>query len=125
MLHAAIGGTGLGLAIFINGGVKAIFEEELHLGDGVGAATADAIEDAVQILLDGFADADFNHIQAMPSARCAYRFEAIPTGTRATYTSTYTALEDLEKVLAMGVEEGATLAINQIDALLAEVADEA
>lgn len=68
---------------------------------------------------DGFADADFNPIQAMPSARCVYRLEAIPTGTRATYTSTYASREDLEKVLAMGVEEGATLAINQIDALIA------
>ncbi len=72
---------------------------------------------------DGFADADFNAVTDMPVARSEYRFEAIETGTRATFTSTYASREALEKVLAMGVVEGATSAINQIDALLAEGSD--
>lgn len=68
---------------------------------------------------DGFADADFNPDPNMPTATCVYTLEAIPGGTRATYVSTYATKEGLETVLAMGVVEGATAAINQIDALLA------
>lgn len=40
------------------------------------------------------------------------------SGTTATYTSTYDSADDLQKVLDMGVEEGAISAINQIDAHL-------
>lgn len=69
---------------------------------------------------DGFADSEFNPVPEMPVAECVYRFEAIDSGTRATFTSTYATREALEKVLAMGVVEGATSAINQIDDLIAE-----
>lgn len=68
---------------------------------------------------DGFADADFNPMPDMPVSISDYRFEPIPSGTRATFVSTYASLEGLETVLKMGVIEGATLAINQIDGLLA------
>jgi uncharacterized protein YndB with AHSA1/START domain len=68
---------------------------------------------------DGFADAEFNPVPEMPASICDYRFEAIPTGTRATFVSDYASLEGLEMVLQMGVIEGATSAINQIDGLLA------
>ena len=40
-------------------------------------------------------------------------------GTRATFVTTYASAEDLQKVLDMGVVEGSTSAINQIDDLLA------
>lgn len=69
---------------------------------------------------DGFADADFNPNPDMPAASCVYRLEPIGKGTRATYTSTYASREALEKVLEMGVVEGATSAISQIDELIAE-----
>jgi len=68
---------------------------------------------------DGFADEDFNPDPNMPMGTCVYTLEAIPSGTRATYVSTYATKEGLETVLAMGVVEGATSAINQIDDLLA------
>ena len=67
---------------------------------------------------DGFADEHFNPNPQMPVSRNEYRFEATGQGTRATYTSTYESREGLEQVLAMGVVEGATSAINQIDKLL-------
>ena len=35
------------------------------------------------------------------------------------FTSTFDFAEDLQKVLDMGIEEGATSAINQIDGFLA------
>ena len=69
---------------------------------------------------DFFADADFNPAADLPVGRCEYRFEAAGNGTRATFVTTYDSVEALQKVLDMGVEEGAAGAMNQIDALLAE-----
>ena len=68
---------------------------------------------------DGFADADLNPVDSMPVSHSVYTFESIEGGTRAMYTSTYDTVESLQQVLDMGVEEGATLAINQIDDVLA------
>ena len=48
-----------------------------------------------------------------------YAFEATDGGTRATFTATYDSAEALQKVLDMGVVEGASSAINQIDTLVA------
>ena len=49
-----------------------------------------------------------------------YTFEAIDSGTRATFTSRYDTAEGLQKVLDMGIVEGASSAIDQIDALVAQ-----
>ena len=67
---------------------------------------------------DGFADEDHNPMANMPVAHNLYTFESADGGTRATFLSSFDSAEDLQKVLEMGVEEGATQAINQIDALL-------
>ncbi len=55
----------------------------------------------------------------MPVSQNVYAFEPIETGSRATFTSTYDSDEALQKVLEMGVVEGATSAIDQIDTLVA------
>jgi uncharacterized protein YndB with AHSA1/START domain len=68
---------------------------------------------------DAFADTDFNVATELPVSQNAYAFEPAGGGTRATYVSTYTTAEGLQQVLDMGVVEGATSAINQIDDLLA------
>ncbi|WP_137872778.1 SRPBCC domain-containing protein [Rhodococcus sp. Q] len=68
---------------------------------------------------DGFADEEFNPNPELPVSKNVYSFAATETGTRATYVSTYASAEGLQTVLDMGVVEGATLAINQIDAFLA------
>ncbi len=68
---------------------------------------------------DGFADLEFNPNPDLPVSRCVYRFAEHDGGTRATYVSTYATAEALQQVLDMGVVEGATGAINQIDELLA------
>lgn len=68
---------------------------------------------------DGFADADLNPVPDMPVSENVYAFEAADGGTRAVFTSTYATAEALQQVVDMGVEEGATGAINQIDAFLA------
>jgi uncharacterized protein YndB with AHSA1/START domain len=69
---------------------------------------------------DGFASDDsFTPLDDMPVSRNVYAFEATDMGTRATFVSTYDSAEALQKVLDMGVVEGATSAINQIDDLVA------
>jgi uncharacterized protein YndB with AHSA1/START domain len=68
---------------------------------------------------DGFAaDDSFTPLEDMPVSQNVYAFEAIDNGTRATFTSTYDSAEALQKVLEMGVVEGATSAISQIDTLV-------
>lgn len=69
---------------------------------------------------DGFADADLRPVETMPVASCTYRFEPDGTGTRAVFTSVYDTEDGLRTVVEMGVEEGTTSAINQIDEVLAE-----
>ena len=69
---------------------------------------------------DGFAlDEGFTKNPDLPVGRNVFSFTEHDDGTRATFVSTYATAEALEKVLDMGVVEGASLAINQIDALVA------
>lgn len=69
---------------------------------------------------DGFAlDETFAPNPDLPVSRNSYAFTATDAGTRATYVSTYASAEALQQVLSMGVVEGASLSINQIDDLLA------
>lgn len=69
--------------------------------------------------LDGFADQDFTPNPDLPVSQNTYTFTEHDGGTRAVYVSTYASAEGLQRVLDMGVVEGATSAINQIDGLLA------
>ena len=72
---------------------------------------------------DGFAtDDSFTPNPDLPESSQAYTFEATDSGTRATYLSSYATAEALQTVLAMGVVEGASSAINQIDGLVAHAA---
>jgi uncharacterized protein YndB with AHSA1/START domain len=71
---------------------------------------------------DGFADPDGTRNDKLPVTDAQVVIEAIDGGrTRMTVTSTYQTREALEEVLAMGMEEGLTQAVGQIDAILAEV----
>lgn len=68
--------------------------------------------------LDGFADEDFTPNTDLPVSTNVFTFAEHDGGTRATYLSTYASAEALQQVLDMGVVEGASSAINQIDALI-------
>ena len=69
--------------------------------------------------VDGFADLDFNPNPAMPVSTNVYTFAEHDGGTRAVFVSSYESAEALQQVLDMGIVEGASLAINQIDDLVA------
>ena len=67
---------------------------------------------------DGFADADFTPIESMPVSTNEFSFQERDGSTIATYVSTYATAEGLQQVLDMGVVEGASQAIGQIDDLI-------
>lgn len=68
---------------------------------------------------DAFTDESFTVNPDLPVSRNVFAFSAADGGTRAVFTSTYATAEALQQVLDMGVVEGASGAINQIDELLA------
>jgi uncharacterized protein YndB with AHSA1/START domain len=74
------------------------------------------------VFRDGFGNPDGTRNDKLPVTDSLVVIEAIGGGrTRMSVDSTYQTREALEQVLAMGMEEGITSAVNQIDGLLAEV----
>lgn len=69
---------------------------------------------------DAFADDSGQPNPEMPVGIMRLTLAPTGDGTRMTIESVHQTLEDLQQVLEMGQEEGMTLAVNQIDALLAE-----
>jgi uncharacterized protein YndB with AHSA1/START domain len=70
---------------------------------------------------DGFANDDGTPNADFPRTSAMVTIEAIDGGrTRMTIESRFPSAEALEQLLAMGMEEGLTQAVGQIDAILAE-----
>jgi uncharacterized protein YndB with AHSA1/START domain len=69
---------------------------------------------------DGFLGPDGKQAADMPTMHMRFTFEAHDGGTRMTTLTTFPSLEALEKILAMGMEEGLKAAMGQIDGVLAE-----
>lgn len=71
---------------------------------------------------DGFADAEGNHLDTMPSNRTMVTLADRPSGgTVMTIVAEFPSTEDMEKLLAMGMQEGFTQALGQTDAALASI----
>lgn len=68
---------------------------------------------------DGFADAEGRPNDELPVTRARVRLHDEGGGTRMEIESTFPSTEAMAQVLAMGMEEGLTQALGQIDALLA------
>ena len=70
---------------------------------------------------DGFANDDGSPNTDLPLNVARVRIEEIETGrTRMSIETAFPSTEAMEQVLAMGVEQGMTEAVSQIDELLAE-----
>jgi len=69
-------------------------------------------------VIDSFVDEDGDVLPGSPAMRMTFVFDATATGSRLTNTTFFDSVEGLEQVLAMGAAEGATLAMNQLDAVL-------
>lgn len=74
-------------------------------------------------VLDSFADEDGTPNDEMPGMRMVITFEPTPEGTRMVSTSYFSSAEALEQVVAMGVIEGTTMAMSQLDAVLQDLRD--
>lgn len=70
-------------------------------------------------VLDGFLDPRGNRAADMPTMTMRFTFEAHGGGTRVTTLTKFPSLDALEKLLAMGMEEGMLAAMSQIDGVLA------
>ena len=67
---------------------------------------------------DGFADAAGLEDPNMPTIHATVELRETANGTRMTVTSKFATLEQMEQVTAMGMVEGMTLAMGQIDEIL-------
>lgn len=81
--------------------------------------TVDTSAPEALVIDDGFALPDGEPDPAMPTMRLEVSFTPVAEDTRMTILTRFTDLEQLEKVTAMGMVEGMTGALGQIDALLA------
>lgn len=71
---------------------------------------------------DGFADEAGSENTAMPSMRMVFGFEATEGGSRVTTVTYFASAEQLEQLMAMGMDEGMRSAMGQIDGVLADLA---
>ena len=70
--------------------------------------------------VDGFADAAGVPNPDLPTTTARVTIASLAVGrTRMTMVSAFSSLEQLEQLVSMGMLEGLTAAVNQIDALLA------
>ncbi len=68
---------------------------------------------------DGFSDEEGQPSDSLPTTVTEVRIEPVADGrSRMTMISRFGSLEAMEQILAMGAEEGMTLALGQIDELL-------
>ena len=90
-------------------------EGEQHFG----RADYLAIEPESQFVAgDIFCDADGKAIESLPRQNIDYRLAAEPDGTRVVTVVRYASLDDMNRILAMGMQEGPTMAQDQLEALL-------
>jgi uncharacterized protein YndB with AHSA1/START domain len=82
-----------------------------------------AIEPLKRIELeDGFADEHDVPNTEMPTMRMVFSFAETPTGSRFQCVTTFTSAEAMESLVAMGMVEGMSSAMGQIDAVLQDLA---
>jgi uncharacterized protein YndB with AHSA1/START domain len=70
-------------------------------------------------LEDGFSDDSGKPNDEMPQMRMRAEFEPTANGTRMTITTHFASAAEMEKLVGMGMVEGITEAVGQIDGLLA------
>jgi uncharacterized protein YndB with AHSA1/START domain len=70
-------------------------------------------------LVDGFADADGQPNEAMPTTRTVVTLTERDGGTVMAIETQFGSVEEMERMVSMGMEEGITLAMGQMDGILA------
>ena len=71
-------------------------------------------------VIDGFADSEGNPNDEMPTMQSTVTFAELPSGaTRMVIESRFPSREAMDQMIEMGMEEGLTSAMGQIDSVLA------
>lgn len=70
---------------------------------------------------DGFCAPDGSPDPSFPETRMRLSFESTAGGSRFVAVSTFASLEGMERMVAMGMVEGLTAALSQMDAVLADL----
>jgi uncharacterized protein YndB with AHSA1/START domain len=70
---------------------------------------------------DGFAHEDGSPNNDLPDMRMVFHFESTDTGSRVTTTTHFNSAEQLQELLAMGMEDGLKEAMSQMDDVLADL----
>lgn len=73
-------------------------------------------------ILDGFSNDDGSANDDLPSTRMQIQFESTPEGSRFTSIATFPDISAMESLVEMGMVEGLSEALGQMDALLADLA---
>jgi uncharacterized protein YndB with AHSA1/START domain len=76
-------------------------------------------------VLDGFANPDGTPNETFPQTTMEFSFEKTAEGSRFIAVSTFASLEAMEQLVKMGMVEGLTEAMGQLDALLEDLRDHA
>lgn len=71
---------------------------------------------------DGFANPDGSANDQMPSMRMVFCFQAAGSGSRVTTTTHFNSADELEQLIGMGMQEGMTAAMGQMDEVIADLA---
>jgi uncharacterized protein YndB with AHSA1/START domain len=74
-------------------------------------------------VLDAFADEEGAPAADMPAMRMVFSFESTDGGARLRSVTHFPSLEALEQLSAMGMIEGSTMAMNQLDAVVQDLRD--
>lgn len=73
------------------------------------------------VVLDGFSNPDGTKSDFAPPMRMDFIFEPTDSGSRLTTTTLFASIETLNQMLEMGMEEGMSSAMSQIDAVVADL----
>ena len=73
------------------------------------------------VIRDGFAKPDGTPNSEFPESRMEISFEATDQGSRFVAVSTFASIDAMEKLLSMGMVEGLSSALEQLDDVLAEL----
>lgn len=108
---------------FVPGGAASYYMTGPDGGKAAGWWRFTAIEPPLRLEFDdGFADENGSPVAEMGVTHVVVTLESVDGGTRMSTVSTFESTEQLEKMVAMGMEEGLREAMGQIDAVLAEPA---
>ncbi|MFS0734340.1 SRPBCC family protein [Microbacterium sp. 1P10UB] len=74
-------------------------------------------------VIDTFADENGESNPDLPASRATFSFESTEAGSRLRAVTHFPSVEALEQLKAMGMIEGTTLALNQLDTVLQDLRD--